>query len=312
MNREKNFLSAVVYVHNSANYLEPFLKMLIRTIQENFEQAEIICVDDDSTDHSVDIITDTCKNVENLTITLLNMSYFHGLEGAMEAGVELAIGDFVMEFDMTCQDYQPDVIMQVYKKALEGYDVVSAVPDRKQKLSSKIFYRVFKQFSNANDTLKTERFRILSRRVINRIADMNKSIPYRKAAYANCGLETAQVLYQPEQSSVLAKSSKEEQQYRMNLAIDTLILFTNVGYRFSIGMTIMMMLFAVMMAVYCLVIYVSSTPVEGWTTTVLFLAVAFFGLFGILTVIIKYLQILVNLVFKRKQYSFKSIKKLTQ
>ena len=42
------------------------------------------------------------------------------------------------------------------------------------------------------------------------------------------------------------------------------------------------------------------------------LSVAFFALFGILTVIIKYLQLLVDLVFKRKQYNFESIEKLTK
>ena len=51
-------------------------------------------------------------------------------------------------------------------------------------------------------------------------------------------------------------------------------------------------------------------PVEGWTTTILFLSVAFFGLFGILTIIIKYLQLLMDLVFKRKHYSFESVEKL--
>ena len=53
-------------------------------------------------------------------------------------------------------------------------------------------------------------------------------------------------------------------------------------------------------------------PVAGWTTTILFLSVVFFGLFAILTVIIKYLQIIVDLVFKRKHYSFESIEKLTK
>jgi dolichol-phosphate mannosyltransferase len=53
-----------------------------------------------------------------------------------------------------------------------------------------------------------------------------------------------------------------------------------------------------------------STPVAGWTTTIFFMSFAFFGLFGILTIIIKYLQILVDLVFRRKKYSFESIEKM--
>lgn len=41
-------------------------------------------------------------------------------------------------------------------------------------------------------------------------------------------------------------------------------------------------------------------------------SVTFFGLFGILTVIIKYFRLLVNRVFKRKHYSVEGIEKLTK
>ena len=96
------------------------------------------------------------------------------------------------------------------------------------------------------------------------------------------------------------------------MAVDSLILFTEVGYRFSKGMTVLMMLVSIFMVAYSIIIYTSFHPVEGWTTTILFLSVAFFGLFGVLTVIIKYLQLIVGLVFKRQQYSFESIEKLTK
>ncbi len=77
-------------------------------------------------------------------------------------------------------------------------------------------------------------------------------------------------------------------------------------------MTGLMMLMSVFMVLYAVVIFVTGHPVEGWTTIILFLAVAFIGLFGILTIIIKYLQLIVNLEFKRKHYSFESIEKLTK
>ena len=94
--------------------------------------------------------------------------------------------------------------------------------------------------------------------------------------------------------------------------MDSLILFTEVGYRFSMIMTVLMMVMSVFMTIYSIVIYSTAHPVEGWTTTILFLSVALLGLFGILTIIMKYLQLLVDLVFKRKHYSFESIEKLTK
>ena len=105
---------------------------------------------------------------------------------------------------------------------------------------------------------------------------------------------------------------RAERHYRRNLGIDVLLLYTQLGYRFSIGMTAVMIFTAVFMIAYSFIVYLFGNPVEGWTTTVLFLSFAFFGLFGLITIIIKYLQILVDLVFRRKRYSFESLEKLTK
>lgn len=310
-NKEKNFMSVIIYVHNAEKRIRNYLKMVIEVLEGNFEHSEIICVNDCCDDNSMELIKETAGMAQHTGITILNLSHFHGLEAAMTAGNDLAIGDFVLEFDSAIQDFAASEIMRVYEKALEGYDIVSAAPDKKQKITSVIFYRIFERFSSSTSKIGTERFRILSRRAINRIGSMNKSIPYRKAVYANCGLRTANLRYEPADNQTGGSMDYKEAKYRRGLAMDALILFTDVGYSFAVTMTVLMMLAAIFMAAYSLVIYLSSTPVEGWTTTILFLSVAFFGLFAILTIIIKYLQILVNLVFKRKQYHFESIEKLS-
>lgn len=311
MNKEKNFMSAVVYVHNAADRIQAFLESLADVLENNFMKSEIICVNDNSSDNSVAIIKGFSKNTKNTTISVLNLSYFHGLEMAMNAGVELSIGDFVLEFDNTVLDFDKNEIMKVYYKSLEGYDIVSASPNKKQKFTSNLFYAIFDRFSNISYKIYTESFRVLSRRVINRIGSMTTHIPYRKAVYANCGLKTTNIKYDVV-NNVQSNKDKKEEQYRTGLAVDTLILFTEVGYKFSVTMTAVMMVVAVFMAVYSLAVYMMSIPVAGWTTTILFLSFAFFGLFAILTVVIKYLQIIVNLVFKKKQYSFEGIEKLTK
>ena len=108
------------------------------------------------------------------------------------------------------------------------------------------------------------------------------------------------------------KADPRENRYRASLAVDTLILFTELGYRFAFWMTSAMMLISVFMIFYTLIVYFIGHPIEGWTTTVMFLSVAFLGLFGILTIIVKYLQIIVDMVFKRKHYNYESIEKLTK
>ncbi len=310
-NKEKNFTSAVIYVHNAQNYIEDFLRMIIDVMETNFEHSEIICVNDASDDNSYEIVKKISSVARATSVSIINMSYFHGLELAMNAGVDLSIGDFVFEFDHVDLECDRNVIMDIYYHALKGYDIVSASPTQKEKFTSKLFYGVFDKFTNMYGRMGTESFRVLSRRVINRISSMNKSVPYRKAVYSNCGLKTDNIKYEAKKSNHLI-SDRKEKNYRLGLAMDSLILFTDVGYRFSMLMTVVMMFVSIFMVVYSVVVYLTSHPVAGWTTTILFLSIALFGLFGVLTIIIKYLQLLVDLVFRRKHYNFESIEKLTK
>lgn len=311
INKEKNFISAVIYVHNAEKRIEKFLRTVLEVLEENFEHSEIICVNDNSQDNSVEVIKKVSQDATISSVSVLNMSYFHGLEMSMNAGMDLTIGDFVFEFDSTVLDFDKEEIMEVYRRSLKGYDIVSASADKKERFSSRLFYKVFDHFTNLSYKMSTESFRILSRRVINRISSMNKTVPYRKAIYANCGLKTDNLKYTVKNVEN-TEIDQMEKKYRSGLAIDSLILFTEVGYRFSMIMTALMMLVSIFMIVYSVVIYATSHPVAGWTTTILFLSIAFFGLFGVLTMVIKYLQLIIDLVFKRKHYSFESIEKLTK
>lgn len=310
MDKEKNFVSAVVYVYRAQDRIKEFLERLISVLEDNFECAEIICVNDCSPDESHHVIKEVSAHAGRVSISIVNMSCFHGLEMAMNAGVDLAIGDYIYEFDSTVMDYDEEEIMRLYRRAMEGYDIVSASPADKKSMSSRLFYYVFHKFANLTYKLSTESFRILSRRAVNRIGSMNNMIVYRKAIYANCGLKMDNIIYDVRNAG--KTGDRRQGAYRRKLAVDSLIVFTDVGYKVSVTMTIGMMLMAIFMVIYTVMIYWKGTPVEGWTTTVLFMSVAFGGLFAILTIVIKYLQILVDLVFRRKQYMFESIEKLTR
>ena len=111
-------MSVVIYVHNAEKRIDEFLKTVVNVMEENFEHSEIICVNDCSNDESVEHIKKISIQAKSTSISVLNMSYYHGLEMAMNAGVDLAIGDFVFEFDTTVLDFDKSEIMKVYRKSL--------------------------------------------------------------------------------------------------------------------------------------------------------------------------------------------------
>lgn len=305
-NKEKNFISAVVYVHNNEDAIGDFLRNVYAVLLEHFEKFEIICVNDASQDESVARIKDFAVSISGTIVSVLNMSFFQGLELSMNAGVDLSIGDFVLEFD-TCQPDLPlELMMGLYRTSLTGYDIVSAAPETGTRLLSRLFYRVFNKASRLN--LRSETFRILSRRAINRVHSMSLTIPYRKAVYANCGLKTHVLTYPLPEGATGSHTGFDRHQRA--LALDSLVLYTDIAYRFSITLAIIMMVIAILTVFYAGYFYfIARTTVAGWTTTILFLAFCFFGLFAILSMVIKYLSILLGLIFKKQKYIIESIEK---
>ena len=97
---------------------------------------------------------------------------------------------------------------------------------------------------------------------------------------------------------------------RFSLAADSLTLYTDAGFKFSVGVTLIMMVLALAELVYTLVIFATGHPVAGWTTTMFVLTLGFAGVFAVLAIIVKYLSLLVDLIFKKQKYLIESVEKI--
>lgn len=307
-NKEKNFISAVVYTYNAEKGIQDCLRMINTYLREHFLKYEIICVNDASTDQTTQKIKEFASDSEGEIISILNMSFHQGLEASMDAGVDLAIGDFVYEFDSSLVSYSADLLFKTYMHCLEGFDIVSACPENAGHAMSDQFYGVFNKYSGSQYKLRTESFRILSRRAINRVHSMSKTIPYRKAIYANCGLATDALYYKS--PIVIPAASHREKELQMSTAQDALVLYTDIAYRFAMTFSMAMMLVTALVVLYTVFIYINNKPVAGWTTTMLFLSFGFFGISVMLTILIKYASLILRTVFTKQKYVVESIEKL--
>jgi dolichol-phosphate mannosyltransferase len=238
----------------------------------------------------------------------MDMGFYHGLENSMNAGVDYASGDFVFEFDSLNVDYDFSLVIDVYNRCLQGYDIVGAAPQGKSRASSRLFYLLFNKHSKTQHPLMTESFRILSRRAINRIKQMNVALPYRKVVYANCGLKVDSISYAPNPG--VAAVNNAELAYRGSVAFDSFFIFTDLAGKVSIALTFIMLVFSIFAGAYTFAVFISSQPVAGWTTTMLVLSFGFFGMFAILSMVIKYLSVILSLIFKKIKYVIGNIERL--
>ena len=310
LEKEKNFVSCILYLHNDGETVYDFLSRICGVMRNHFDKYEIICVNDGCLDNTVSEIRRYRKESgDTHAVSLINLSYYQGMESAMSAGRDLAVGDFLFEFDQCTMDFEEDLIMKVYYRALEGFDVVAAAPKKFVPLSSKMFYLVYNLGNRMKTKMRQERFRIVSRRAVNRVNQMNAYIPYRKALYMNCGLKMDTIVY--DNASSTREHNWEEMGTRSSLAMDTIIIFTDLLEKASLLLSAVFLVVLVFMFGYLISsIFSAQKPVEGWLSIMGLMSLGFFMLFVMLTLIFKYLSVILRMMFKRQQYVVESVDKL--
>lgn len=310
LEKEKNFVSCILYLHNDGKHVCDFLGRICRVMKENFDKYEIICVNDGCTDNTVEEIKRYREESGDAhAVSLINLSYYQGMESAMSAGRDLAVGDFLFEFDQCTMDFEEELIMKIYYRALEGFDVVAAAPKNHVPFTSRMFYFVYNFGNRMKTKMRQERFRIVSRRAVNRVNQMNAYIPYRKALYMNCGLKMDTIVY--DNTAIPREHSREEMGSRSSLAMDTIIIFTDLLEKASMMLSIVFLMALLFMFGYLIYsVFSVNQPVEGWLSIMGLMSLGFFMLFVMLTLIFKYLSVILGMMFKRQQYVIEGVDKL--
>ena len=305
--KEKNYVSVVLYVHNNANIIEKMILELDALLTENFSNFEIILVNDFSEDESIEKVK-TIKEQLNATVSVLNLSYYHGLEMAMTSGQKMAIGDYIFEMDTMNVDYNLSELINIYHTSLKGFDIVALSPKKKASLFNRIFYNLLEKSSLLKMRLYTETARIISRRAINRVGILNTSVNYRKATYHYSGLPTKNVFYEPLKDSKYNELSFGS---KFNLAYEIMIRYSHIASTISIGLSFFFFAFSVFMIGYVIASYIIVQNIaSGWTTTMMFLTISFSGLFLVLSMILKYLDTLLRDKSINKTYVYDSIEQI--
>ena len=313
MSKEQKFVSVVAYIHNDQNMIGHFLDTVMVHCAGSFEKCELILVNDHSTDGSNEIIHNYFRDrPQDYLVSVIRTGVYQGLESSMNSGRDMAIGDYVFEFDDLFVDYDTSVIDQAYNKCIEGNDIVSVASNARMRLTSRIFYSVYNRVSKTQNELGQATFRLLSRRAINRVKSLETYIPYRKAVYMNCGLAVDRIVYNSTcGNKKLTRHSNGNE--RAGLAVDSFIFFTNVMERVSLCISILFFIIAVGVIIYVIASFFLDSHLEaGWVSVMGFLSLGFIGMFGLLTIVMKYLSVIVNLLFRQQRYIIEDVEKISR
>ena len=311
MSKELKFVSVVAYVRDDAALIEGFLDHAMKKISSTFDKCELIFVNDDSSDESIDAIHKYYDaNPADYLVSIVKLGMAQGIEAAMNIGRDMAIGDYVYEFDDLNTDYPDDVIIQAYQACLDGNDIVSVSGKYRISFSSGCFYSLFNRFSHGQYPIGPETFRLLSRRAINRISSVGRLVPYRKAVYMNCGLKAERIAYDVPKGS--RKNRRGRGDERINLAVDSFIYFTDLLERVSVGACIFFIILALGVIVYTIwSFFMDHDLATGWVSLMGFMSLGFIGLFAIISIVLRYLSVLINLSYRQQHHLIEDIEKIS-
>lgn len=128
-------ISLFLPVYDEEDNLRPMHTKIQSALETLGKTAEVIYVDDGSTDRSLDILKEVAAADPRVRVISLRRNY--GQTAAMSAGIDAAKGDILIPMDADLQN-DPADIARLLDKLDEGYDVVSGWrKNRQDKLISR-------------------------------------------------------------------------------------------------------------------------------------------------------------------------------
>lgn len=198
-------ISIVCPMYNESEGLDLYFAEIRRHMDDLGCPYELICVNDGSTDDTLDSLVNKKSEIDNLRI--INLSRNFGKESALSAGLQMAKGDVIIPIDADLQD-PPELIKAMLEKYQEGFDVVLArrvcrkSDGWAKRWTAGMFYRFLRKISKVQIPENVGDYRLMSRRVVEVLKNLPESQRFMKGLFAWSGFPTAYVDYQrPERAA---------------------------------------------------------------------------------------------------------------
>ena len=116
-------ISIVIPLLNESESILTLHDWIIRSLEKEINNYEIIFIDDGSSDYSWEVIAELCKKYPNTHGIQFSKNY--GKSQALHAGFTKAQGDFVVTMDADLQDSPEEILSMITQIKEEDLDLIS-------------------------------------------------------------------------------------------------------------------------------------------------------------------------------------------
>jgi len=226
-------LCIVVPAYNEEENLPLLLNELDAALNAAGIVFEVLFVDDGSRDHTAEILRKLAATQRNVRAVILSRNFGH--QAAVSVGLRHARGRAIAIMDADLQD-RPSDLVQLYRRYLEGADVVYAVRRSRpenlfKRVAYAVFYRLLTRLANVPIPVDSGDFCVMSAKFVSHLNELPERLRYVRGLRAWIGGRQVSV--------AVDRDSRRtgKPQYTLvklcRLALDGLISFSYVPLRLA-------------------------------------------------------------------------------
>jgi polyisoprenyl-phosphate glycosyltransferase len=270
-------ISIIVPVHNEIAGIEEFFAQLIPVLERLGTTWEVICVNDGSTDATLDRLIEFHHRAPAIKIISLSRNF--GKDVALSAGFDFARGAAVIPIDADLQD-PPELIIPMVAKWREGFDIVFATRKRREgdswlkRKTARYFYEIFDRITDIPVPHDTGDFRLIDRRVVDVLVRLPERTRFMKGLFAWVGFKQASITFDRQPRH--AGDTKWSYWHLWNFALDAITSFSSMPLKIWSYIGVACSLFAFLFALFLVGLkIIRGVDLPGYPS--LMVAVLFFG-----------------------------------
>lgn len=276
-------LSIVIPIYNEEQNIPLLYERIKTTMAQTSLSYEIIYVNDGSRDHSLQQLLQLAQSNDHVKYIDLSRNFGHQL--AITAGIENATGTYIVVMDGDGQD-PPELIPQLYQKALEGFEVVYARRRKREGesflklLTARWFYRFLRKITNVEIPVDTGDFRIIHQKIQAILKKMPEQHKYIRGQISWIGFNQTFIEYDRE----VRMSGETKFTYRkmLRFALDGISSFSTWPLKIATISGFFVSSIAFVLILYTLYQKFFGYTVPGWASTNI--AILFIGGIQLLSV----------------------------
>ena len=268
--RPRPIYSFVIPLFNEAAILPILLLRLDRLLEALDGAAEVILVDDGSTDATGLFAAARARDDRRFRYLALSRNFGHQI--AISAGMDVAAGDAVIVMDADLQD-PPEVVLDLVAKWKEGFEIVYALrlsregETRVKRWTAAAFYRLVRLLTAVDIPADVGDFRLIDRKVVDAFRAMPERDRFVRGMFGWLGFRQTAVPFH--RVARPAGVTKYNWTRMVKLAVDGIVGFSDVPLRLALWMGLFVSLAALGYGGVSIVMALSGAPlVSGWASTI--------------------------------------------